>query len=207
MERMRRNGNADLAGFRSKWSREKLNELERRYLDGVLEYCHGWLLEEDGSHSFARDRLEAAMSLLIPFKTVVAEDIRAALALRMNIFAGRWGCDEASPFWPAELFFCSDGGGGASQVPARETKILIDAFSQKILEAIEAYNGNNDRGVFAILNELRPRDRNDEDKMAIIEARTRRNMGDRRAAAAAYDMLLDHPQFGKEAKKAVKARR
>jgi hypothetical protein len=207
MERMRRNRKADLAGFRSKWLKENLNELERRYLNGVLEYCHGWLLEVDGSHAFARDRLEAGMNLLIPFKTVLAEDIRSALALRMNIFAGRWGCDEASPFWPAEVFFCSNGDGSESQVPTRETMIVIDAFSEKILEAIEAYNANNDRGVFAILNDLRPRDRNDEDKMAIIEARTRRNMGDRRAAAAAYETLLEHPLFGKEAQNAVKAKR
>jgi hypothetical protein len=32
-------------------------------------------------------------------------------------------------------------------------------------------------------------------------------MGDRRAAAAAYESLLDHPLFGKEAHNGVKARR
>jgi hypothetical protein len=208
MERIRLNQNGDLAGFRRKWSKKGLNELEQRYLDGVLEYCHGWMLEQGGNQAFARDRIEAAMHLLIPFKTVLAEDMRSALALRMNIFAGRWGCDEASPFRSAELFFCADGQDSSLSGTARETKILVDPISQRILEAIEAYHANNDRWVFAILNDLRPkaRDRNDEDKVAILEARTRRNMGDRRAAATAYETLLDHPLFGKEAQTGVKER-
>jgi hypothetical protein len=207
MDGMRRDRSADLAGFHEKWLKEQLNELERRYLAGTLEYCHGWLLEEEGKHAFARDRLEAAMNLLIPFRTTFAEDMRSALALRMNVFAGHWGCDTASPFRPAELFFCSDGNGSKSEAPVRETKILVDAFSRSILDAIRAYNQKDARGVFAILNELRSRDRNDEDKMAILMARTRRDMGDLRAAASAYETLLDHPLFGAEAQKAVRKNR
>lgn len=208
MRRMKTDSNVDLIAFRDQWGRNPLNELERRYLEGVLEYCHGWRLETDGGTGLARSRLEAAMNLLMPFKTTIADDIRCALALRMNCFSGQWTCDETSPFRLAEAFFCSGSSADSAPQPdTRETHILTDRFSEKLLEAIKAYGGNDDRRVFAILNDLRTaplRDRNDEDKLAILEARTKRNMGDKLGAAVAYEPLLEHPRFGKEARRASK---
>jgi hypothetical protein len=208
MGRMKTETNVDLIAFCDQWARKPLNDLQYRYLKGVLEYCHGWRLELEGSLGLARPRLEAAMSLLMPFKTIVADDIRCALALRMNCFSGQWACDETSPFRLAEAFFCSDNS--ADSVPhaeKRETQILVDRFSEQLLEAINAYSENNARRVFAILNDLRAaslRDRNDEDKLAILEARTKRNMGDKRGAMAAYEPLLEHPRFGNEAHNACR---
>ena len=206
MIRMRRS-RTELAGFRAQWSHQALNELEERYFNGILDYCHGWQLEEEGRHDLARDRLEAAMNLLIPFNTDLAEEVRSALALRMNIFGGSWGCEESSPFFAAEVFFCGQDNLGVGDVPTRSVELLIGSFSTKILEAISAYYGENDRAVFAIINDLRPRDRNDEDKISLIRARTRLRTGDREAAVAAYESLLDHPLFGEEASKVVKAAR
>lgn len=203
MDALSVNPNTDLPAFRDAWAKDRLNELERRYLEGILEYCHGWRLEDEKNRSFARDRLEAAMNLLIPFKTTLAEDIRCALALRMNIFAGDWGCDIASPFLVAEAFFCSNVGE-MTQKATRQTVIVMDALSQKVLEAVRAYYARDNRRVFAILDELKPRDRNDEDKLAILRARTRRNLGDRQAAAVSYEALLDHPVFGEEAKRELR---
>jgi hypothetical protein len=203
MMAMKVNPKTDLAAFREEWSKKHLNELERRYVEGVLEYCHGWRLEEDKNKVFARDRLEAAMNLLIPFRTLLSDDIRCALALRMNTFGGEWGCDEASPFRLAEAFFCCDAAE-ARQNEMRQTVIPMASFLERTLKAVRAHYAKDGPGVFAILDELQPRNRNDEDKVAILKARMRRNLLDRQGAAAAYETLLDHPVYGDEAKRSIR---
>jgi hypothetical protein len=204
MGRIRSRDRVNLADFRDRWRRRGLNDLETRYLDGVIEYCHGWQLDSGGDSVLSRGRLEVAMDLLMPFKTELAEDLRCALALRMNCFGGQWGCDDDSPFRLAESFFCDRGvAKDRPDSPVRETKVPIDRFSELILEALRAYYSDDDRRVFSTLDGLRAgsrvRDRNDEDKLNLIEARTRARMGDRRGAASVYELFLGHPRFGGEA--------
>ena len=42
---------------------------------------------------------------------------------------------------------------------------------------------------------MQVRGKNDEDKLTLLEARTRERSGDARTAVAVYDTLLDHPIF------------
>ena len=208
MRSMEQNGDGDLVGIRDKLNKKRLNDLESRYLDGVLEYCHGWQLEVQNNRSLARDRLESAMDLLMPFQTDLANDARCALALRMNCFAGQWGCDDGSLFRSAEFFFCHRHSV-AQQTPQslhlRDTAILLDAVSQHILEAVKAYYLHDNAKVLLILETIRQRgqtrDRNDEDKLLLIEARTRVRLGDTIGAAQIYEMFRGHLLFGEEASK------
>ena len=131
----------DLTAFRDSCTRHKLNQLETRYLDGIVEYCHGLNLDHERKRDLARARIESAMDLLIPFRTAIAEELRHALALRMNCFLGQWGCSESSPFQIAERFFCKScfDGGLADDVPkAGRVEIAIDPVSRMILDALNA---------------------------------------------------------------------
>lgn len=207
MQQLRQGSAVDLIGFCERCAPPKLNELETRYLQGVLEYCHAWQLEAKGDHLLAKDRLEASMDFLMPFKTPLADELRNAMSLKMNCFAGQWGCDAASPFRAAERFFCLQArqGDDVSTYHARELRVPLDLVSQRILYALMVYYENDDLAVLGILldlrREVRRRGGNDESKLTLLEARTRERGGDARAAAALYETLLDHPVFGEEAKR------
>lgn len=192
----------DLTEFRDTCRRHRLNELESRYLDGVVEYCHGLNLEKEGKQSLARLRLESSMNLLVPFRTTLAEDMRHALALRMNCFLGQWGCSTGSPFRIAERFFClnlrQDQGDDIACRTYR-IEIEIDSVSVSTLDALRAYEAGDEEAVLAILASIQTRDRNDEDKMNLIRARTMAKKRNVERAAAAYQSFRDHPIFGKEA--------
>jgi hypothetical protein len=209
MQQLRQGSAVDLIGFREKRVPPNLNELETRYLQGVLEYCHAWQLEAKDDHQRAKDRLEESMGLLMPFKTPLADELRNALSFKMNCFAGQWGCDADSPFRVAERFFCLQARQ-SDDVPVRHAhklRIPLDTVSRRILDALKAYYENDNLTVFGILLELRRgvrlKGRNDEDKLTLLEARTRERGGDIHAAAELYKTLLDHPIFGKEAKRQV----
>ena len=204
MDRITQRPHENLVDFRDKWRRKRLNELESRYLDGVVEYCHGWQLERDDRGTLARDRLETAMNLLMPFQTDLALDLLCALALRMNCFAGQWGCEEDSPFRLAERFFCRNPSTREEKEgETRKTNIPLDPNTGLVLEALSAYYSKDDSRVFDTLNKARmshrARDRNDEDKLNLIEARTKARSGDRRGAANIFELFRGHPLFGAKA--------
>ncbi len=199
----------DLTAFRDNCTRHKLNQLETRYLDGIVEYCHGLNLEHERKRDLARTRIESAMDLLIPFRTAIAEELRHALALRMNCFLGQWGCSESSPFQIAERFFCKScfDGGLPDDVPkAGRVEIAIDPVSRMILDALDAYDEGDDEAVLRMLSLIEVRDRNDEDKATLIDARTRARRGDHKGAKAVYERFRAHPIFGEEADDYLKAR-
>lgn len=205
MGRLKLNRRENLVTTRDKCLKGGLNDLESRYLDGVVEYCHGWQLEMENAGSLARGRLEMAMDLLMPFHTELALDLRCALALRMNCFGGEWGCEADSPFRVAENFFCgSPGEGEELHVRIRETSIPLDPNSGLILDALRAYYANDEAGVLTALKTLRTaqrvRDRNDEDKLNLIEARTRAKTGDRHGAVHLFELFRGHPVYDEEAR-------
>lgn len=207
MQQLRQGSTVDLINFPERCASLKLNELETRYMQGVLEYCHAWQLEAKGDHLLAKDRLEASMELLTPFKTPLADELRNAMSLKMNCFAGQWGCDAASPFRVAEQFFCLQvrQGDDVRLHPIRDLRIPLDLVSKRILNALMVYYENDNPGVLGILldlkREVRRRGGNDESKLTLLEARTRKRGGDARGAADLYAALLDHPVFGEEAKR------
>jgi hypothetical protein len=179
-----------------------LNELEIRYLNGIVEYCHGLGLENEGKGELARSHLESSMDLLMLFRTPVAEELRHALGLRMNCFSGQWGCAERSPFQIAEMFFCAERPERTRpdrRQPPHDPCIWVNPTSLSVLRALWAYHVDDDRTVFTILNSIKLRDRNDEDKVNLIEARTRARMGDLGGALTVYEKFVDHPVFGGEA--------
>jgi hypothetical protein len=199
----------DLTAFRDGCVRHRLNELEVRYLDGIVEYCHGLNLEHERKRDLARSRLESSMDLLIPFRTPLAEELRHALALRMNCFLGQWGCSGGSPLRIAEHFFCkdqSDLGPPGDPPQAGRVEIPIDPVSRTILDALNAYHEEDDGAVSHLLSLIEVRDRNDEDKVALIDARMRARRGDHHGAMAAYERFRAHPIFGEEADNYLKVR-
>ena len=203
MNKMKAGKTVDLPRLQAALLKEGLNELETRYLNGIVEYCHAWQLRTKNSPR-AKERLEVAFGSLSPFDTRLSRDIRWALALVMNCFAGQWGCDENSPFYVAEAFFCRDLRELKLLRP-NDTQIPLDPFSAQILGLLRAYYANDYRGVFTILEShwRDVRDKNDEDKLTLIDARTRVKIGDRRHAISTYDMLADHHLFGDEAKEYI----
>jgi hypothetical protein len=78
-------------------------------------------------------------------------------------------------------------------------EISIDPVSRIVLDALEAYYDGDDQAVFKSLASIEMRDRNDEDKVTLIDARTRARKGDLSGARAAYERFLEHPIFGEEA--------
>ncbi len=183
------------------------NDLELRYLRGFVEYSHGLLLERRGNTSDARGRLVAAMDLLMPFGTPMATAARCVLALRMNCFSTLRGAGPGSQFALARAFFC-DGrleSGGYEPLPGltEEADVYVDPDSELLLTMLKAFYLEEDDEILRHLRAIyagRPiRDRNYEDKLALIEARTYRRRGDRERAAFAYARLRrEHPLFGQK---------
>ena len=202
MKRIVREECIDLTAFRDDCLKLKPNVLEIRYLNGIIEYCHGLKLEQERKRDLARSRLESSMDLLIPFGTAIAEELRHALALRMNCFSGQWGCSDRSRFRIAERFFCTSVV--SEELPEKDhqvnrLEISIDPVSRMVLDALEAYYDGDDQAVFKSLASIEMRDRNDEDKVTLIDARTRARKGELSGARAAYERFLEHPIFGEEA--------
>jgi len=212
MRKMKQDRDGDFVGTRGRLDKKELNELEVRYLDGLLAYCHGWQLETQ-NNPLARDHLEEAMGRLMPFQTDLANDARCALSMRMNCFEGQWGCGDGSLFRDAEFFFCRRpfvAHESRHSLHSHNTPILLDNVSQRILEAVKEYYLHNDANVLRILDSIQQdrlvRDRNDEDKLHLIEARTQFRLGDTNRSKQAYGYLRDHPQFGEEATEFINSR-
>ncbi len=186
-----------------------MNDLERRYVRGFEEYCHGFQLDVQGSHERGRHCLEMAMELLLPFQTANANAARNVLALRMNCFATFKACEEDSPFSLVKHFFC-DEYREPDTVCLPEMKsaldsleVLIDPMSETFLSALVDFYRQDHGEVFRrldlALSSGLVRDRNDEDKLSLLEARTYRHRGEHEKAVDAYTKIVPHPLFQKEA--------
>ncbi len=197
----------DLANFYEVHQQLGTNELEQRYLKGMVEYYHSLLLEKQGHTVGVRDRIEAAMELLLPFRTKSANAARWALALRMNCFSSLKSCPEGTYFAQARSFFY-DAAEKLTETPAVESSILVNPLTEELLSALRAYYGGDSMEVLAytsgIFRRAKQLDANDEIKLTLLEARTHRRDGNRERAREVYSRLVHHHLFGPEADKFVR---
>jgi hypothetical protein len=128
----------------------------------------------------------------------------------MNCFKLLQACSFPSKFAVVNLFFnnpvtrfkvemCSDKLTKDTQ----EYGVYIDEFTEIFLQALNAYYAED----FFVLEELcdflsrllTEQDRNNQDKLAILRARTAKKREDEKKAQNFYQMLRYHPDFGQEA--------
>lgn len=204
----------DWEGFKRAYIQQPgANPLEARYLSGFFEYIYGSYLEQSDFHE-AKPCLERAFGYLQRFRTDLAHSARSILALKMNLFTILKECGPHSKFYLANSFF---NGGPLQQetmsvaslaiTDMERTRLWIDSFQETFLEALSSYYSNDFSGVFSKLAALkRDRligDRNNDDKVILLEARTLIAQGNKVAGARAYTHLRYHPLFGKEAERII----
>jgi len=181
--------------------------VEARYLEGLFAYILGCNYEQKGSKG-AGKLFEDAFGRLRPFNSTLAHTARCVLALKLNAFSVLHECGPASQFYNTRLFF--NGGPDDRQRPPRFSRsqgnscgIWVDTFSEGVLEAVDAYYARNWRGMSDCLKRLSEHpfvgERNNGDKLLLLQARLCRSNGDIRGACALYRELHDHPLFAQEA--------
>ena len=186
------------------------HRLERQYAAGLYEYAVGIHMVRMGRD--AKDRLESALGSLASFRTPYAVTIQRILALRMNLFGLLRTCTPPSRFAAANYFFNhqemrlsrKQTNDTAKEFHDYGYAVYIDPFTEMFIDALHAYY-NEDYG---LLNDLCGKldslchgpDRNNRDKLNLLRARTYLKRNDITAAQSLYQMLIDNPNFKREAR-------
>ncbi|MFZ1932248.1 MAG: hypothetical protein WCB27_22055 [Thermoguttaceae bacterium] len=183
------------------------NDLESSYLNGFFEYSLGFHMEKQSRWRESGAHLETAMHLLRPYITPLARTARRVLAIRMNCFAPLAHCHPTSVFYRAKTFFV-DGllelpVDAVPSQPSTDDCVYVDGFTDRLLVALKAYYAHDFTNVFEPLNSLADHplaeDRNNEDKLLLLKARSARLRCDQKQACDAYERLRYHPMFDQEA--------
>ena len=158
-----------------------------------------------------RNHIEESFSHLSPFGTPFAITACRVLALRMNCFKLFRKCGATSRFNVVNLFFNNQDAKfdisnnfTGKKWENQEYGVYIDNYTEIFLGALNAYYGN-DYGVLdelcLKLNEsLNDADRNNRDKLTLLQARIAYKKKDELTFQRLYELLLNHPDFGIEAK-------
>jgi len=188
------------------------NPLETRYLSGFYEYLLGSFLEKNNDQA-ARVHYEQAFGYLRPFKTHLAHTACSILALKMNWFWMLKRCKVNSKFYLPNIFFNHSlwdnrlFTAAPSATVARTDGLWIDSFQEALLEALQRYYVRDLQGVMTISTQLKNhsfiRDRNNADKVALLEGRSLLMQGNRVAAVGVYRQLRYHPLFGHEVEEVI----
>jgi hypothetical protein len=182
--------------------------LEKRYLEGFYSYILGAYLEMEQKPEAGR-HFEDAYGRLRPFSTNLAHTARCLLALKMNWFQILQVCGPTSQFFGANAFFNepSTNTKKVSEAPAPRFDsafgLWVDPFTETLLAAIGAFLSGRWSTVHEHLQEMKDsvlaRDRNNSDKVTLLEARLYLATENPRACRRAYTLLQHHPIFGREA--------
>lgn len=186
----------------------QLGDLENRYLNGFYECTLAFYLEEQRKPSEAKGHFEEAFGKLLPFRTPLAHSAQCVLGLRMNCFDVLRRAPEGSAAAAAGHFFNEQY---PSQWPVPQDYkagnpfvTCADEFTVKLVNVVVAYYAADDaalwQGISALEFHPAARERNHEDKLALLKARACRNAGDAASARKMYDVIRYHPWFGGEAK-------
>jgi len=181
--------------------------MEVRYLSGFFEYMLGIFLEKTDGKS-AGQHFERSFSYLRPFRTDLSHTALCILALKLNWFSIlQRRCGPRSKFYNSRLFFNSEklpkDAPILDSAPPQNEGLWVDPFLENLIEAVRLFYKKDLEKVAELIDELKcdpiSFDRNNEDKLNLIEARTLWSQGDRTSAVRVYHRLLNHPQFGTEA--------
>jgi hypothetical protein len=185
----------------------RLGALEGRYLNGFYEYTLSFYLEGQRKTVEAKAHFEEAFGNLLPFRTALAHSAQAVLGLRMNCFGVLRRLPAHSPVAAAGAFF-NEPYPPAWTVPndyspGNPFLTHADEFTIRLTEVVVAYFGKDharfQRGISALDFHPSSREKNHEDKLALIKARGCRRDGDTDCARRMYDLLRYDPWFGSEA--------
>jgi hypothetical protein len=187
--------------------------IQEQYLFGFLEYLRAHDLEVN-RHSSDFNALSrhfgTAYGKLQPFSTLLAQQIRRAVAFKMNWFREHKEVPESSLFFLAWHFFTHsyEDVTAIHNLPMinnrRQQGIVLDGFHSEILEAIQYYYCDRSKLNYNWLHKLERladgiANRNYLDKLQLFKARLYRDWQDFEQAKAAYRSIKSHPEFGREA--------
>lgn len=186
-----------------------LGILEQRYLDGFFEYTLSFYLERQGQLKMAKQHFEDAFGLLLPFRTPLAHSAQCVLGIRMNCFGVLARAPRRSAVAASDKFF--NNPFPSEWIPSADCDTenpfmtYADEFTIRLICVTALFYGNDEvafgAGLEALSFHPSGKDRNNEDKLALLKARSHRRHGQVVEACRAYELLRYHPLFGKEAGK------
>lgn len=190
------------------------NPTQARYLFGFLEYLRAHDLEVN-RHSSDLSTLSRhfgnAYGKLQPFSTFLAQQIRRAIAFKMNWFREHKDMPESSLFFLAWHFFTHSYEDvtivyDLPMINNRyEQGIVLDGFHSEMLQAIQFYYCDRSKLNYNFLYKLErlvdgTDNRNYLDKLQLFKARLYRDWQNSEQMKAAYETIKSHPEFGREAR-------
>ena len=185
------------------------NALEKRYLTGIYSYILGCCLEAR-SIPHAGKHLEEALGQLRPFSTALAHTARCSLALKLNAFRLLKHCGPGSRFYESNVFFNTQEAAirsdrGLGRGAPSDRGLWIDDFLEMLLNAVSLFTAEDFDGAEKMISEMRNspyfKEPNNRDKVILLDARTARARQRPEAANKAYQRLVHHPLFGREAER------
>lgn len=203
----------DYGSFTPTFSNPTYSVLENRYASGLHDYALAFQMVQEKEE--AKEHFESALGCLRNFRTNFAITARRILALRMNCFSLLKDCDIRSRFYAANCFFnkhdsrfhIENKTGNIIQHDS-EYGVYIDEFTEQFLECLEAFYTDD----FVILDGLytalqgivSDKEKNNQDKLLLLSARTAYKEGNKVKKENYYRQLLGHPQFETEAEEMMK---
>jgi uncharacterized C2H2 Zn-finger protein len=204
-----RNKEPDLTGFSGFFLTPSTGTMEYYYASGLYDYALGFHMKK--AELDAKEHFENALGLLSPFKTSFAITACRVLAVRMNCFKLLQDCTVFSRFTVANLFFNKPEARFVSKSESiklgwspQEYGVYIDEFTETLLAALNAYYSED----YNILDELcrqldsvlATQDKNNRDKLLLLQARIAKKKNNEKVARDFYQMLRYHPDFKDEAR-------
>jgi hypothetical protein len=189
--------------------RERIGELgilEGRYLNGFFEYLLAFYLESQRQPLKSKQHFEDAFGLLLPFRTYLAHSAQCVLGIRMNSFGVLSRAPRKSIVAASDHFFNQPFGAEWVSVAQPESAspfmTYADDFTIRLVQVVSDFYASDTSICRAGLNALEfhpaAREKNNEDKLALLKARFHRKAGRSHEAYASYELLRYHPQFGSE---------
>lgn len=190
------------------------SSMREEYLFGFLEYLRAHDLEVNrqstDSDAFSR-HFETAYGKLRPFSTSMAQQVRRAIAFKMNWFEEHTEVPASSLFFLAWHFFTYtyEDVTKINNLPIiskrQKQGVILDEFHSELLDAIQLYYSDrstlNDHWMYKLeklINGIS--NRNYLDKLALFKARIYRDWQNVDTAKKAYFHIRTHPKFGAEAR-------
>ena len=183
------------------------NKWEEKYANGLYDYALG--LQMDREDKVSKIHIETSFSLLNCFSTSFAINIKRILSFRMNLFDFLKDCGKESKFNIVNYFFNYRDKTPVNNLPYESEKygVYIDEYTENYLKTLNAYYNRQYKDVLnlciTIENLLKRIDRNNYDKLMLLQGRTFLKIGKIKEAKIFYDKLYSHPVFKKEAKEVL----
>ena len=183
--------------------------MEYQYASGLFGYALGFQMIIDNQEG--KQHIEESFGNLSLFNTPFAITACRVLSLRMNCFNLLKTCSANSRFYVANQFFNDPatrisipGSFSYSNWQSQEYGVYIDDFTELFLDALNSYYSSDfdilREIMLKIENEILDTDKNNRDKLTLLQARTALKMNGRESALKIYELLRNHPDFGLEAK-------